>query len=109
MLDPEPKEERIFLTYAALIIKEGSLIAGICWFQGITPKFIFDSCYALPTMIVVCSCHFIDMENNLRASAFEAVFMLAALLTSTLQTEMWFENLYMCSRLMIASITLIML
>jgi hypothetical protein len=60
---------------------------GIWWIEGITPTVLFDSCYFLPTFVIVCSCHIMDAENNLKASAFEAVLMLASWLGSTFQTE----------------------
>ena len=84
-------------------------MAGICWIEGIAPVVMFDSCYFLSTLIVLCSCHLIDAENNLRASIIEAVFMLVAMLAKSLQTGLCLSNLYMGSRLIVASITLIML
>jgi hypothetical protein len=83
--DPGPNHGRVLMTNAAMIIKEGSIIAGIYWLEERNPKANFESWYALPTLIILCSCHLMDAENNLRAIIIEAVFMLAAFLTSMLQ------------------------
>ena len=76
-----------FLILAALLTKEVGFVAVISWLGEISPFLILDAFFGWPTLIIVCSCHMMDAENNLKAISIEAIFTLITLCASTLQTE----------------------
>ena len=79
IIQPPKVESKLkirFLTMVALLIKEVGFLAVVSWLGGINPSIILDGFFGSPTLIIVCSCHLMDAENNFKASFFEAILLL---------------------------------